>query len=266
MIDTEVYLKSVLNRLATLYNSMERAFDGPDFVEVLGQRAFRYSRQTELLAIFLKGVKVVSALNASFVLLRDGYTQEMGVLCRVLDDLKNEIIFLLAPLDGGKYSKDQIEFLRDFFEEELNHPQPIKSTKTRRTTAVRKVHAGVAKVIAKTLNPSDAQDLFGSLNKAYSGYVHGAYPHIMELYGGTSSITLHFHMKGINDSHQMDVWRNQFVNYVYRAIPVAVVTARKLGLQEEEQAFTELLVEFEQKFGLDPKADPERSMKKMKAN
>ena len=52
------------------------------------------------------------------------------------------------------------------------------------------------------LNPSDAQSAMSTLHKAYSGYVHGAYPHIMELYGGNPA---RFHMAGMRDTRGL--WR-----------------------------------------------------------
>lgn len=265
MMTVEQYLEAILGRMGTVCNSMERAFERPEFVEIHGHREFRYRQQTESLACFLKGVKLVSTLNASVQLLKGGFIQEMGALCRMLDDLKNEITFLLVPLDGKKYSDSQMEFLRDFFQEELNDPQPIKSTQKRKSVPARKVHAGVAKISSTVLNPSDSQALLERLNKSYSGYVHGAYPHIMELYGGSSRDSLHFHMNGVAGSPVLSTWSNQLAQYVYRAACVLVLVAKKLGLELEEQKFRKLVELLENQFGFDPKASPAEAMRKMKA-
>lgn len=244
-MDIDSYLDSRLSDLEALYHEMAGAIRPPVFVDVGGYMAWRYETRSESLACFLKGVKIVSTLNASMVLLRSGYAQEIGALCRMIDDYCNEVFFLLKPQDGNSFSKDQVQFLEDFFQEEFDNPtNPLGSTQKRANVPVRKIHATFGKIAKSELNPSDVQELLHTTHQAFSGYVHGAYPHIMEMFGGPRP-----HLRGMHGTPRVDEWRGQLIGYVYRAIMVSIFAARKLGLDEIERKMRQLLEKFENETG-----------------
>jgi hypothetical protein len=240
-MDIDSYLENTLSHLGCLYHEMANEIQAPIFVDVGGYKAWRYQNLSESLACYLKGVKVVSSLNASMVLLRTGYTQEIGALCRMIDDYCNEISFLLLPSDGENFSNDQIQFLNDFFQEELDKPKdPLGSTQKRVNVPVRKIHANFGKIAKSEINPSDTQELLRTIHRGFSGYVHGAYPHIMEMFGGTEP-----HLNGMLGTPRVDEWRGQVSGYVYRALVTSVLVARKLGLNDIEAKARKLLEKFE---------------------
>ncbi len=258
----EEYLKTMLTRLEELYQQMQHQTEAPVFIDDGVYPRFRYNTISDSLACYLKGVKLVSTLNAALVLLRDGYTQEIGALCRMADDFCNEIFFLLMPLDGDNASKDQNQFLEDFFQEELDQPSdPLRSKQKRHNVPVRKIHTTFAKLAKDELNPSDAQELLRTTHQAFSGYVHGAYPHIMELYGGNPP---HFHMSGMPGTPRVEEWRVQLTGYVYRTIMVSVFVARKLGLVEIEKSMKALLGQFEKDTGSAPTRKADEMLREMK--
>ena len=247
-MDTDSYLENVLSDLGALYHEMAAKIEAPVFVDVGGYQEWRYENLSESLACFLKGIKTVSTLNASMVLLRAGYTQEIGALCRMFDDYCNEIIFLLLPQNGESFSKEQIQFLNDFFQEEFDKPKsPLSSTQKRVNVPVRKIHATFGKVAKTELNPSDAQELLRTKHQAFSGYVHAAYPHIMEMFGGAQP-----HLNGMLGTPRIDEWRDQLIRCVYTALMVTVFVARKLVLNEMETKAQELLEKFESETGCKP--------------
>ncbi len=261
-MDIDKYLENSLSKLEGLYHEMDSKIEAPVLVDVGGYARFRYQNVSESLACFLKGVKTVSSLNAALVLLRAGYTQEIGALCRMIDDYCNEIFFLLIPKDGDSFSKDQIQFLTDFFQEEFDKPSdPLGSTQKRVNVPVRKIHATFGKIAKSELNPSDAQELLRTTHQAFSGYVHGAYPHIMEMYGGNPT---HFHMAGMLGTPRVDEWRVQLIGYVYRAIMVSVFVARKLGLNDIEEKVRELLEKYEEETGCKSAKTAQDMLKEMK--
>jgi len=94
-----VELENTLNRLGHFYNELEAFLPKINFNENAPYRAFRVSNDehTDSLVCYLKGMKAVSTLNASLVLLKSGFTQEVGALCRMVDDACNEILFLIKP-------------------------------------------------------------------------------------------------------------------------------------------------------------------------
>ena len=258
----EDYLAAVLRRLADIYAQMDKAAGPVLFRDVGPYRHFRHETLTESLACYLKGIKCISTLNASIVLLRHGYTQEVGALCRMVDDFCNEIFFLLLPQGNDGFSGDQIRFLENFFQEEFDKPaDPLGSVQKRDTVAVKKIHATFGKLAAGELNPSDAQELLRTVHQAFSGYVHGAYPHIMEMYGGNPP---QFHVTGMLDTPRIPEWRGQVIGYVQRLIIASVFVARKLGVTDLEAPLRALLEEFEATTGTKPVLPPSGMLKAYK--
>jgi hypothetical protein len=243
-VPLEDYLAETLQKLEQFYVQMDKAAGQLLYRDVGPYRQFRHESFTESLACYLKGIKAISTLNASIVLLRQGYAQEVGALCRMVDDFCNEIFFLLLPQgENGTFSDDQIRFLENFFQEEFDKPaDPLRSTQKRDTVAVKKIHATFGKLAAGELNPSDAQELLRTVHQAFSGYIHGAYPHIMEMYGGNPP---RFHVSGMLGTPRIAEWRGQLVGYVQRFIIATVFIARKMGVTDLEAPLRALLEDFE---------------------
>ena len=250
-MSVEDYLTETLQRLEHFYTQMDKATGNLLFRNVGPYKQFRHETLTESLACYLKGIKTISTLNACIVLLRHGYTQEVGALCRMADDFCNETFFLLQPQgDSGNFSNDQIRFLENFYQEEFDKPKdPLRSTQKRETVAVKKIHATFGKLASGELNPSDAQELLRTTHQAFSGYVHGAYPHIMEMCGGNPP---RYHVSGMLGTPRIEEWRNQLTGYVQRLIIASVFVARKLGVTDLEVPLRSMLEDFERATGTEP--------------
>lgn len=260
----EDYLQQSLQRLEAFYLDMQAATGPLLYRDVGPYRQFRHENTTESLACYLKGVKAVSTLNACVALLRQGFAQEVGALCRMVDDFCNEIFFLLVPQGEEGFSQDQIRFLENFFQEEFETPgDPLRSPQKRDTVSVKKVHATFGKLAQGELNPSDAQELLRTVHQAFSGYVHGAYPHIMEMFGGNPP---RFHMSGMLGTPRIEEWRRQLVGYVQRLIIATVFVARKLGVADMEAPIRAFLEEFEAATGTRPQLPASDMLAKYKRN
>ena len=256
------YLASALKELEGHYHGMERKLPAPVRAKIGSGTYFRHPQISDSLLVYLKGVKLISTLNAALILLRHGYTQEIGALCRMVDDYCNEIMFLINPLGEGGPSKDQIRMFESFFQEEFDNPDnPLASSQDRETVPRRKINAAFGKIVSDELNPNDAQNMLSTIHKAFSGYVHGAYPHIMEMYGGMPP---HFHMDGMLGTPRIPEWEGQLVTYVYRAIMCAELTSRKLAQPEVEKAIRGLLVRYETSLNCKPQEKAEAMMQREK--
>jgi hypothetical protein len=256
------YLASTLDRLETHYNEMGGSIPPPIRAKVGSRMFFRHTQQSDLLLCYLKGVKLLSTLNAALVLFRHGYAQEIGALCRMADDFFFEIMFFIQPLGENGPSKDQNRMFDDFFREEFENPDdPLGSAQDRDNIPRRKINAAFGQIAKNELNPHDAQHTISTVHKAFSGYVHGAYPHIMEMYGGNPP---HFHMTGMSGTPRMQEWAEQLVTYVYREIMITELISRKLRLPESEKAIRGLLVEYETKLNCRPKERAENILRKVK--
>lgn len=248
------YLASTLKQLEAHYHQMGLALPQPVRTMLGSEMYFRHPQYSDSLLSYLKGVKLVSTLNAAMILYAHGYVQEIGALCRMADDYCNEILFLVKPLGENGPSKDQLRMFEDFFKEEFEIPDnPLASPQDRDNVPRRKINAAFGKLVSDELNPHDAQNVLNTIHKAFSGFVHGAYPQIMEMYGGNPP---HFHMTGMLGTPRMAEWERQLVTYVYRAIMTAELNAMKLGLPAIGKSVRDLLVEYETKLNCRPTEKP----------
>jgi len=237
------HLSETLRKLLSQFDSLSPNLPQPGFVQIAGNYYFRHSEQSDALFCYLKGVKLISTLNAALVLLRAGYTQEVGALCRMADDFFHEILFFMGPIGEPGPTKDQNKMLKDFYKEEFeNLNDTLGSPQNRDSVPRRKINAAFGKLAADELNPHDAQGTVETVHKVLSGYVHGAYPHIMELYGGFPP---RYHMAGMLGTPRISEWKQQLVTYVYRAIIVTELIAKLLGAKSNEQTIRQLLIEYE---------------------
>ena len=125
--------------------------------------------------------------------------------------------------EDGKPSRDQRAFINDFYQEEFEENLSNSQSTKRHRVPRRKIHAALSR--SSPFNPSDTQDMQRTLLQSFSGYVHGAYPHIMELYGGRSP---KYHMRGMAESAQRQKeCEFQMVNNLFRALVAVEILARR---------------------------------------
>ena len=153
-------LESLVRVTETAVCSLDRHFEQPSLARVHGDQVFRHANRDALLMSYLKCVISVSSLNACLVLLRHGYVQEVGALCRCVEENCQDVFFLSSPMGvGGKPSEDQQRLIRDFFQEEFDSADPLLSTQKRDRVPRSKVLAGIARLPGQPMNPHDAQRL-----------------------------------------------------------------------------------------------------------
>ena len=257
----ETYAQQCLDRIKTMFDELARASEQPIYVPDRHYPRFRHKQHSEILLCLLKGIKTVSTLNAALVLLRAGYAQEVNLLCRVADDCINDVLFMLVPHAEGKPSKDQERFFDEFFQEQFEDAsRPLGSSTKRDNVARKKIHAAFGKLVAEHLNPSDAQAVVNTVSQTLSGYVHGAYPHIMELYDADPS---RFHMKGMVGTRRIQEAWSQFLQYLHRCIMTCELVAKKLGSPKVAADSRSLLLEFEWHFKVE-QPSPEELVKRAK--
>ena len=196
------------------FDRLQRAVPPPTLVERTKRVVvYRYQQKTIQQALILKLARLISAMRATKTLIDEGHTLEAGALQRVLDETAQDIALLAGPLTMGKYEAIHDEFLAYFWEEEFDNPdEPIKSTQKRGMVKRSKIQAYNARSFGLE-DPSTMQAASNSLFKAFSGYIHGASEHILDVYDGHG-----FHLAGVKGAPVHDSAINGFVNYVYRSL------------------------------------------------
>ena len=242
-----------------------RNFEAPKFVKVNGRPQFRHREKNDLLMSYLKCIRATSTLNAAAVLLRYGYVQEIGALCRCVDEFCEDVLFLATPLgEEGEYSKAQHRLVEEYFQEEFEEntdavPKPASRDRVPR----KKIQAGIARIEGHPVNPHDAKQMHRAVGKAYSGYIHGAYPHTMELYGGPTRDKCAFHLCGLLGTPRIPEWTDALSNYVYRTARCLEIVAKRCGDDEVETFLRQSRTSFEEDTGLG-KDNPDEILKKLK--
>lgn len=211
---------------------MERAFrrlerQVPPPVEQPWKDGFilRYRERSTEQALIQKLARQVSGLHAIDVLLLKGLAQEQAVIQRTLDEIGEDIHFLVLAVSDGKVSPLHERYLNDFWQEEFDHPDPIKATQRRGMVQRQKIRAYIARAGGSD-DPSTADSVGRTVHKAYSGFVHAASPQVMDMVEGSPP---RFQISGTSRryrraEHLEDAW-----NYFYRGLLSVTMVAKAFG-------------------------------------
>lgn len=261
MTELDIFLKHVLVELAAHYRAMESQLGEVKKIEIAKNIAFRHKQYTDSLVCYIKGIKCLSTLNACLVLLENGCVQEINSLCRIANDLIQEIQFLQVEI-GATFTADQTKFTQTFFQEEFEDAnQPILKSQKRESVSVRKISAHNAKMSAQYINPSDYQTIAETEHKVFSGYVHGAYPQIMDMYGGNPP---HFHVFGMLGTPRIEGARQQIVIHIERLCMATSFVSTKLNAPTVKIEISKLLKRFDEETGNTERGSASDLLKKLK--
>jgi hypothetical protein len=224
MNNIDVYRKTI-DHLEKVIGVFEQELEKPGLID----GAFVYKSPTVEHVCLLKGIKIVSGLNALLVLFEAGYVTEMGVLMRTISDCINAIYFLLEHFPDT--TPEVEKYISNFFGEILDEPEiaPDEGKKKYRTK-VKKIHASRARLLSEHINFSIARDMVYKNYSAYSGYVHAAYPNIMETYGGEQPYK--FHLQGMKGTPRIKDWEEVFIAFIRSATLVFGYMAEKYDKAE----------------------------------
>ena len=238
----------VLCKLEQTVGIFEQRVPPPQRVPFKGSFVFRYVEKSLHQALVQKLARLVSGLHAARLLMEHAFVQEQGALQRMLDDIDEDIQFLAFAEIFDRFTPLHQEYLDAFYEEEFDAETALESTQKRPLIPRKKIRAYLASTDGAPLDPSRAIEVFRTVHKTYSGYVHAASPHIMDMYGGSPP---HFHTSGmagtaIQQGHREDIW-----SYFYRGILAFVFSAKAFGDKELFDQLNEFSHEFARQSGED---------------
>lgn len=196
---------------------------------------FRYAEQTIQQAIVQKLARMISGLHAIEALLELGLFQEQGVIQRAVDEIEEDIWFLSLAIINNDVTELHTEYLKHFYAEEFMDPSNIVASHASRGMIRReKIRAYNHSKLPSEKDAQRGKTVGKVLTKAYSGYVHAASPHIMDMYGGAPAC---FDINGTWKSFRYASHAMDAANYFYRAVPAMAVAAKVLG---DASLFSEL--------------------------
>ena len=110
--------EQVLRYMEESVHTLAKNLPGPDRITTKNGFVFRYVEKSIPQAIVQKLARLVSTLHATRLVLNHGFVQEVGALKRMLDEIQEDILFLLSG--SNKLTPLHREFLDAFFEEEFD--------------------------------------------------------------------------------------------------------------------------------------------------
>jgi len=103
---------------------------------------------------------------------------------------------------------------------------------TREPPIRKKIKAAVARFLTPVVNPSDSQKISHISTDCLSGYVHGTYPHIMDLYGGQPPDS-RFHLTGMLGTPRMQEWMRTVAMYLQLTGPILSFMCQAFGMEDD---------------------------------
>jgi hypothetical protein len=238
-------LVNLVELLSMAVRIMEDKIEKPKFLDPETPLArFRFENPTPNILQVLMCARVASGLRAALILLMEAHTTEIGVLFRTIDDFLADINFIDEILEKGaeNVTQAQREFVELYFvddartiEERLEDSVKKINHNARR----QKVQASEARLLGFG-DPDRVKKIAATIDKAFSGYIHGDYQTAMEMYGGPNP---HFHTHGM--PVRFTEYRRHIGIYVHRALNEFCGVAHKLGLEELAYRLREMRREFE---------------------
>jgi hypothetical protein len=166
----------------------------------------------------------------------------------MLDEFQEDIVFLGEAVHSGARSALHERYLKDFWAEEFDvEGNPLKSSQKRDRISRDKIQAAIARQSIFPANPSDGQAVQRTISKTYSGYIHGAAPHILELYGDLPG---KFHLRGMIGTPVMPFVVNEASAYYYRGLLAILYVAFLLKCEQAEPELRRLKQQYEESTGI----------------
>jgi hypothetical protein len=221
------HLEKAFKRLEDMVPPPQKVQHGDSFV-------FRYKEKTIQQAMVQKLARVVSGLHAARLLLENGFLQEQAAVHRMLDEFHEDIVFLAFAVIRERTPLHQ-RYLDAFYKEEFND-----------TVSRRKIRAYIARLDLGGIDPSRGVTLSRTIHSLYSGFVHGASPHIMDMVEGDPP---RFRIHGMGGTSLHEQHRHDLYNPFFRAIISFAMVARAFGDDELFQSLQAYHFEFDKLSG-----------------
>ncbi len=223
-----------LKKMLAFFESLANRVEQPKKVQIGDGYTYRYERSSIYEAILQKLARVLTGIQAIYTLNTHGFTQEQAATQRILDELTEDISFLAFSIIFDKRTRLHDEYLEAFYEEECDNPSSMMESSQKRPMVSRKKIRAYINNIDGVDDPSTGIEASRTIYKGYSGYVHGASPHIMELYYGSPP---RFHLQGSKSSPLYRDHVDDLLNHFYRGILAFAFAAKAFG---DDDMFNEM--------------------------
>ncbi len=188
--------------------------------------AYRFEEKSPQQALILKSARMISALKAAKLLLDNGLLLDAGAMMRILDEVGADLMFIAGPTIFGHPPEPRHEqYMREFFQEEFDTDSPLTSAQNRNRVGRRHIRAYVARAYSHgQVDVSQAIAVAETIEALFSGFVHGAGVHTMDLFDG-----LDFSVQLQPDDQPLADMAGQYSHYIHRATMCLANAAKAIG-------------------------------------
>lgn len=232
----------MLETMEVAFRDYEAALPRPERISQATGWVYRFNDRDIHHAVVMKLALIQSTLRAAMLLLQHGYVAQQAMLQRIIDEANEDVLFLVYAITNDARTPLHDRYLAAFWAEEFHDIERMAETHQSRDMVPRqKIRAFLAQIGGKDFNPSRAVDATKIVSKVYSGFVHGAAPHIMESYGGKPP---HFHLHGMLGTPRISEYTRDLWNYMYRGLLSHIFVAMAFGAETH----VETLIKHKERF------------------
>jgi len=184
------------------------------------KHVFEYQENSVEVVAVLKLCRAAHGVSAMSLLCEAGLFIDMGAIARCVSDCADEIYFLLENYPHASPNVDK--FVKAFFEHTIDKDLLAEGTSP---VPTKKIRSAVVRIV-KGHHDQVLHDLTEKIYRAFSGYIHANYAHIMEVYNGATD---EFNLRGVPSTSQRKMKRAQVKIATDTALNAAAFVARTLG-------------------------------------
>jgi hypothetical protein len=200
---------------------LEKRIPPPRWRATAEGRNWCYEEKLASQALILKMARELHGLCAVDLLLMNGFSQEVGVLVRMLDEINQDIEFLSYGLAHRDWTPVHAKYLQHFWS--------VGSEDFGREHVQRKkIRAYVVRARGHP-DTSTAYDVDRALHETFSSFVHARAESIIELISGPPPI---ISLGEEPNPNAMRSWAEHMPSYYYRALGSGVLVSRALDQQD----------------------------------
>jgi hypothetical protein len=238
-----VYLES-LGVMTDAFRRLEGQIAPPEPVPHHESFVLRYSERGIPQALVQKLARYVSGLNAIDLLLLHGFVQEQGVLQRTLDEIHEDIFFLVAAITNDEITDRHEQYLKAFYDDPILKLGSYSDRFQKPNLVPRKkINAYMRRILHKEPSSIPVEEI---ISTAYSGFVHASSMCIMDMCIGNPP---KYYLNGMLGTprvqeHVYDAW-----NYFYRGLMSVCAVAKAFGDAPLVEKLYAYMLDFERQSG-----------------
>lgn len=214
------------------FKELESTVEPARLVPWEGTLNWRFTEQSLQQVLLQKLARQISGVKATDVLLLAGRLQEIGVIYRSLDEILEDIDFLVLGFVTGQWTVQHDAYVKYFWSESIGDGPSYRR---------KSIRAFVNRALGQA-DPSSADANGREIHSTFSDFVHARSHPIMGMVAGPPAA---FELDSIFDASAVAPFAEQQPMYAYRCLMSALFVARVLLPEERHATFYSNLREFE---------------------